>query len=207
MKLHFKETLNDEQMKDFRNKIKSDHITSVGFDLDSNFGLTGMKYLCESLDLLPNLKQLTIYENPNIDDECVKLLVESSRLTPMLSHLSLTGTSISSLGLEYLLSIRSLKSLNIRRSLKTISIKKEDDGSILDFNLTLRVLNIDTIFKIPVNLLLRNNLMFYFNAPYEISRVKPSIGRYRLKIWKFIWLIAKRKIDEFLLIEFFHKLK
>lgn len=179
-----------------------------------------MTHLCDGLRLLPLLEILNL-DNTNMDDEDLKILCQNFHLIPNLRELDLSGnrqlTNESILCLNECLK----KDLLELRILKLGDIDEDEyftyDAELLKLGLqyhpNIRHLQINGYldFFRDLKFLLRTHKLNYCEIldRHDRRTRKPKIGirKYRLKIKKFIWLIAKKKIDEFLLIEVFHKLK
>ena len=189
--------LSDKDFETFRDGLVNRIIKRIDFEYGT-FGVVGMKHLCESLDLLPNLECLNFEINSNFNDDCIQLLVEHCHLIPKLKTLRLEGTNVTNKCLNLLKKISSLQELNI--SFTNVS-------EFPDFNFNLKYVTIIVYDKYKrVRFCLRSNVILLIDSPsyYLDPKVPEPIENYRLKLRKFIWLISKKKMDEFLLIEVFH---
>ena len=149
--------------------------------------------VCKIVRKLPSLKFIHLSGNRINDDHLVPLF-ESLPLT--LEGIDLSYNNFTSKGLHYVLlqthRFKRLTELHIYNA-KNLRIY---DWSILDFHPML--CDFQGTFGVPLQTFLRTKINFFLQ--------RDTIKNYRLKLRKFIWLIAKKKIDEFLLIELFHKL-
>ena len=147
--------------------------------------------VCEIVRKLPNLKIINLSKN-QINDEQLVHLFQSLPLT--LEVICLSRNRLTSKGIRYILMqshrFKRLKSLYIYGYW---NIKHTNE---LDFHSTLKTVDVNFNPSPSIQTLLRTKLI----------PIEKSVSNYRLKLRKFIWLVAKKKIDEFLLIELFHKL-
>ena len=153
-----------------------------------------VELLCKIIRKLPNLKTIDLRYN-NIHDEHLVGLFDALPLT--LEEIDLSYNEITTDdGVRFILQ-------QVHRFKRLHSLHLHDYNisayyNELDFHPNL-------CFLYTLNGGGRRTVQRFLRT--ELMPCNQIICRYRLKLRKFIWLVAKKKIDEFLLIELFHKLK
>ena len=167
----------------------------VSFYLENEGKITDeeLELLCKIISKLPNLKEINLTRNHLNDDQLFKIF----QVFPLtLESVNLSYNDFSDDGFRFI-----LQQVHRFKRLRCLFIwacnVQQDHFNELDFHPSLRYFHPLLNETLPIQTLLRTKINNY----HEVVR------RYRKKIRKFIWLVAKKKIDEFLLIEVFHKLK